>query len=226
METTFFEFIVHHDFLLGGVAQFRAFPQRVRTSFSNLIAIFWKSSEKFWNESYRSGYWNFLKEKDQRPRHYAVAGIIREYFPERASVLEVGCGYAPALSLFPKDTTYLGIDISEEVITACRQEHQNPNIAFYALSLEDMKPDQKFDVVLASEVLYYYPIQKIPIIARMLLSHLRPQGILIVTMNKNPKSLIAWAILSRLMKQAEKMAVMNTKGSKWTICIFRHLDKE
>lgn len=225
MEMILIEFTSSEGLLLGGIAQVRFYSERVCTSLSNIVAIFWKNSKKFWNESYRSGYWSFLKEKDQRPRHYAVAGIIREYFPEGLSILEVGCGYAPTLSLLPKNATYLGIDISEEAIVVCRQEHRNPNTTFCVLSLEDMEPNQQFDVVLASEVLYYYPIQKIPVIAKKLLSHLGPQGILIVTMNKNPKALIVWAILSRMMKPAEKMAVTNTKGSKWTICVFKRMDE-
>lgn len=190
--------------------------------FSNILAMFWKNTGSFWEKSYGSGYWSFLNNKDQRPRHYAVSGLIKDYFQENFSILEVGCGYAPIVPLLsPCEFSYLGIDLSAEVVKICEERKGNGAVSFLSGRFEERNFEKKFDVVLASEVLYYYPVTEIPFVVKKLLSCLSERGILVVTMNKNPKAWLIWFILSFMARPVESLAAMNAHGSKWRIRVFR-----
>lgn len=195
-------------------------------SVRNVFAIGGLNTSTFWDSSYRTGYWEFLKSKEQRPRHYAVAGIIKDTFRNGASILEVGCGFAPVFPLLRgANVSYTGLDISREVIQSCHQLHTGSSARFVAGCFESTNLNEVFDAVVASEVLYYYPLTEVSSVTKRLLDHLKPGGVLIVTMNKNPKAWAVWMILAFVARRREKVITMNDRGSRWTVCVFEPLGK-
>lgn len=204
--------------------QLRQLATGSKNAIKNLFAMFWRNSDAFWNQSYRSGYWNFLMSRDQRPRHYVVAGIVREYFPGKSSILDVGCGFSPALNLMKKEgLEYLGIDISQSAVNKCREIHPEENCMFSVMRFESAVFDHKFDVILMSEVLYYYPLWQVPNVVDQMLGLLSADGILVITMNRNPKAVFVWFILKQKARLVEAVTTSNSIGSKWTIGVFKRL---
>lgn len=195
---------------------------RAFTELRNILAILRGRPTRFWEESYKAGYWTFLKDRSQRPRHYAVAGLIQDLAPKKPEILEIGCGYAPVLNLLPTgEFSYLGIDYSRELIRQNQEKLAAPGIEFHQAELPSEEIFGDFDVIVASEVLYYFPLRHLGSITSHLLRQLKPDGFLIVTMNKNPKAWFVWRILDRLARRMEKTILQNESGSRWTVCVYR-----
>lgn len=72
------------------------------------------------------------------------------------SVLEVGCGMGDLLSvLASRGFSGLGIDVAKEAVAAARQQVDNQAIAVEQLDITEVK--QRYEVVIASEVMEHCP---------------------------------------------------------------------
>jgi hypothetical protein len=70
------------------------FFYRMKAEARNIWHIVQGKTSSFWDESYAAGYWEFLKYKSQRPRHYIVSGLVRDYAKDnQPEILEIGCGF-------------------------------------------------------------------------------------------------------------------------------------
>jgi ubiquinone/menaquinone biosynthesis C-methylase UbiE len=79
-----------------------------------------------------------------------LAGIYREFVPEGASVLEVGCGTGTLLaSLHPRRG--LGIDVSERMVAIAAAKF--PALSFVAADAERFDPGETFDFVIVPDVI-------------------------------------------------------------------------
>jgi len=187
--------------------------------FSEFRALFIGNRRNYWEDNYASGNWQYLKSDGEKPRHYAVAGIVHDRFPDGADMLDVGCGYGTLYPLVkPRISSYVGVDFAQAAIDECRVAFkEEARCRFEACAFEAFRTGQKFDVVVLNEILYYFPIEEVEGIflqARGFLKDAR--SVLVISMDCNPKAMWTRHRLSRLAVPAQSQRVTNaSSGSCW-----------
>ena len=78
-----------------------------------------------------------------------LAGISRECVPERANVLEIGCGTGTILSTL-KPSRGVGVDISPRMISIAAAKF--PHLTFLVADAEVFDPQETFDYVIVPDV--------------------------------------------------------------------------
>jgi SAM-dependent methyltransferase len=111
--------------------------------------------EARWDAEYSAGQWQFLHGLDQAA-HYRVIELFRRRLKPGGAVLDVGCGegvlYTEAEEMV--DARYLGIDPSAAAIAGARHR-AGPNARFQLASAENFATEERFDVIVLNESLYY-----------------------------------------------------------------------
>jgi 2-polyprenyl-3-methyl-5-hydroxy-6-metoxy-1,4-benzoquinol methylase len=144
-----------------------------------------KQSRELWEDQYKSGAWDSLSNRDEFAHYTVVAGFIQQ---ERrpVSLLDVGCGEGVILKYLDLDsiTRFTGVDIAQAALD--RLQPRRPEDRLICSGLEDFQPDDKWDVILFNEVLYYtrHPVREL----RKFENCLNPGGYFVVSMyqKKNP----------------------------------------
>ena len=180
-----------------------------------------------WDDSYADGHWDFLDSTDQRPRHYAIAGLLSDLLPPAGgSVLDAGCGLATLYPLLRgRASAYVGLDLSDEALKKARASFgAEPGTSFIHATFESFNEDG-FDAVVLNEVLYYYPLSEIERVFAHAMSRLRPGGVLIVSMNRNLKAKFIWRALESAAVPQQGIRVHNLRtGSYWTVKAYRRAE--
>ncbi|MCB0396336.1 MAG: glycosyltransferase [Flavobacteriales bacterium] len=83
----------------------------------------------------------------------ALLNFFNYYIHEENSVLEIGCGSGETLASL-KGHSRTGIDFSEAMIAKARERH--PDLTFHVMDAANIKLDQKYDVVVLSNVIGYF----------------------------------------------------------------------
>jgi len=194
---------------------------RLKRELLNLKNLFIYNNQKDWEILYKDRSWEFLHFVEQRPRHYTIAGIIAEYVDEGGNILDVGCGYGTLFYLISRfNINYTGIDFSEYVIKECEKTYvNNDNCHFEATAFELYKSSTLFDVIVLNEFLYYFPLKDINYIIEKAINILNNKnGMLIISMNKNPKSFFIWQKIQAMMEVKQSLRVINS-NTKSTWCV-------
>jgi hypothetical protein len=189
----------------------------------NIFNIATGGRRAFWEESFSLGQWSFLDSSEQSLRHILIAGLVTR--PAPIMLLDVGCGLGTLFQYLPKqNTAYCGLDISASVTEQNRLRYSEyPAATFIASGLLEYQPsDQKYDVIVLNEVLYYLPLTQLREAIQHCAALLRePQSILLISMNKNPKAILLWELLSIHFSAETSSSVENSNtGSKWYIRTF------
>lgn len=136
--------------------------------------------ESRWDKEWKSGTWGYLdKITVERSRLSIIGGVfIQMLAPENASVVDVGCGEGPLSDFLNvnQKSNYVGVDLSKVAISNARIKR--PSIKFIHSPANLFNPENKFDVVVFSDVLYYTEYEKV--IAQYL-NFLNPKGIMIIS---------------------------------------------
>ncbi len=82
-----------------------------------------------------------------------TAAYINYFLTEEQSILDVGCGAGDTLSQL-KGKRKLGIDISPEMINVAKKKY--PDIEFKQMDAENIYLEEKFDVIILSNVIGYF----------------------------------------------------------------------
>jgi 2-polyprenyl-3-methyl-5-hydroxy-6-metoxy-1,4-benzoquinol methylase len=132
-----------------------------------------------WDKEFLSGRWNCLDENPtERARHAVIGMYCRKYFPN-GKILDVGCGEG-TLTDFLNDTqkqNYLGIDLSKEAIRI--GSGKRTELKFRNIEAETFETDQKLDIIVFNEVLYYTEHERI---FKKYSELLEPDGIVILSL--------------------------------------------
>lgn len=196
----------------------------VRHEFGELRNLLAGNRRALWDSSYADGHWDFLDSTDQRPRHYAISGLLTERLPrEGGRVLDAGCGLATLYPLLRgRAAEYVGLDLSAEALKKAAVVYgAEPGVRFAHERFEEFQGDG-FDAVVLNEVLYYYPLIEIEKIFTHALARLRPGGALVVSMNRNFKARLIWRRLERVAPAEQGIRVHNLRtGSYWTVKVYR-----
>ena len=142
-----------------------------------------KKPKSYHDNDFKSGRWDYLASESEKLRYINIITFYREFKPN-GSILDIGCGqgvlYKYMSEEFPQlAKSFTGIDISSAAIQMARKEF--PDVDFQTMNYDEEKPDQKYDVVIFNETLYYlaWPMKTL----KKSFDNLNPDGIVIVSMH-------------------------------------------
>ena len=120
--------------------------------------------------------WRFASSEYERAKYQATLHALPKARYDRA--LEVGCSIGVfSRMLAGRCNRLLGIDPAERALTSARQRcAENPNVGFEKMSAPDQWPIGTFDLIILSEVVYYFNRDDAVRLTHRVMSSLRPQG--------------------------------------------------
>ena len=204
---------------MSGTPSLTQMMRKTRASFLNL---FWRNDKHRWDQSYAEGHWTFLDAAEQGARHRVIAGMLSLRGEAASSVLDVGCGTGALMRHLPDNVArYVGIDLSSEAIRICRRKTAGPgDRTFEATSFDDYQPDDGFRVIVFNEMLYYYPVRRIPAVLARASGLLKPgTGSVIVSVHdRSLKKRAVWRRVHAWRRPAQRVeAVDPGTGTSWRI---------
>ncbi len=181
-----------------------------------------KISQKHrFNQQYEKNLWGGLRAIEDLGRYSLIVGYSRFFFTN-ARILDLGCGEGVLLERFtPSDYSYYqGIDISDVAIDNARKNGKSKAF-FMTGDLNTLYIEEKFDVIIYNESLYYLTSPKNAV--KSILKNLNPDGIVIVSnFNKYGKEATTlWSDLSEILDLKGKSNVSNINGDSWTVHVYK-----
>jgi 2-polyprenyl-3-methyl-5-hydroxy-6-metoxy-1,4-benzoquinol methylase len=118
--------------------------------------------------------WQFRTSDYEREKYDAtLAALTRPHYP---SILEVGCSIGIfSTQLATRCDTLLAIDASATALDAARKNAPD-NVVFEERTLPEGFPQGRFDLIVLSEVLYYFKAEDLDEVARKCCAALAPGG--------------------------------------------------
>ena len=124
--------------------------------------------------------WDFETSPYERNKYAAtLAALPREYY---AAAFEIGCSLGVLTAqLAPRCGNLLAVDVSEAALTQARTRCANlPQVEMRLMRVPAEFPTQQFDLILLSEVGYYWSAADLARAGTQLLNGLRPGGQLLL----------------------------------------------
>jgi 2-polyprenyl-3-methyl-5-hydroxy-6-metoxy-1,4-benzoquinol methylase len=176
-------------------------------------------SAEQWDEEYGSGRWDYLGDVSELARFSIVVGYCSILRPN-GSILEVGCG--PGILMRRLRTvgyaSYFGVDLSKEAIEQAKV-HQNENTRFQVANAETFQLSECYDVIVFNEMMFYLTDPR-GVFLRYA-KHLRPGGMVIISMYRADNSLRMWRLLEGAAPVRDAVTVANsTRGVTWDIKLY------
>ncbi len=169
-----------------------------------------------WDEKFRSGSWDYMRDLHESPRYASLAVIVHAVGGGEATILDVGCGEGLLVDHLRHHgyREYLGIDISEQAILAAAGR-QDERTSFLTADAEHFDANGRiFDVIVFNECLYYLrePARAVETYDECL----APSGSLILSTFRTPRSdAIARLVVNRF-PIVEEFEVRNRLGT-WVL---------
>ena len=124
--------------------------------------------------------WDFETSPYERNKYAAtLAALPREYY---AAAFEIGCSLGVLTAqLAPRCGNLLAVDVSEAALTQARTRCANlPQVELRLMRVPAEFPTRQFDLILLSEVGYYWSAADLARAGTQLLNSLRPGGQLLL----------------------------------------------
>lgn len=170
-----------------------------------------------WEEKYRNGRWEFMRDLYEVPRYASIAALAHRLRPEGA-ILDVGCGEGLLqhyLAPFGY-RRYLGIDLAEAAIeqAAGRADERT---SFVAADAETFVPDGTFEIVIFNECVHYFrsPARSVARYERSLTSN----GLFVVSAFRTPRGDAIMRELVESYTVIEKTSIGNRKGTSLVVVL-------
>jgi len=135
---------------------------------------------QYFEDKYRDDIdpWKFRTSEYEREKYAATIGALRR--PRYASALEIGCSIGVLTALLAgRCDEVLAVDASPTAITAAR-EAGIANATFQVGALPEDFPAGQFDLIVLSEVMYYFAAADLARVAALCMAALRPGGEIIL----------------------------------------------
>ncbi len=122
--------------------------------------------------------WRFRTSEYERQKYRATLAALGK--PRYRRGLEIGCSIGVLTALLaPRCKTLLALDGSQTAIAEAKRLRL-ANVAFEQAILPHQFPEGRFDLIVCSEVLYYFSHHDLQRIARLCLGVLEPDGEMIL----------------------------------------------
>jgi SAM-dependent methyltransferase len=149
----------------------------------NIIEKFhhWRRKRR-WNKQYRQGRWESLKSEMEANRYKQIVTYLTTYAVPDPAILDIGCGDG-VLNQYLTEYHYsyfLGVDFSSVSIEKAKEKNFSDS-EFLAEDIIKFKPSRIFDVIIFNEAFYYIPETEKSRVLRLILDHLKENGILITS---------------------------------------------
>jgi len=181
-----------------------------------------------WEQQFRQGVWDVLKSVAEVPRYGAICAYLK-YLDRPISLLDVGCGEGLILKFCDREWLhhYSGLDISQEALNKITTLLPGDNLI--CSSVEEFSTEQRFDVILFNEVLYYTtdPYSQLVKFKK----YLNPGGFFLVSTFKslglfarNSRNLrLVWQLISDCKwKIIDDVVIKNaSRGLSWRIALIQ-----
>ena len=124
--------------------------------------------------------WNFETSPYEREKYAATLAALSR--PHYAEVFEIGCSLGVLTAqLAPRCGHLLAVDVSEAALAQARARCADlPQVEIRLMQVPNEFPSQKFDLILLSEVGYYWSPVDLAQAADMLVAGLQPGGQLLL----------------------------------------------
>jgi SAM-dependent methyltransferase len=121
--------------------------------------------------------WRFAESEYERQKYAATVGVLSGR--EIKSAFEAGCSIGILTSrLAYYCRSLLSVDVAEQALEQARRNcEKSANVKFQRMEIPREWPRDKFDLIVLSEVLYYFCAEDIRQIAFKTLSTLAPGGL-------------------------------------------------
>ena len=134
-----------------------------------------------------ASYFDALYARDEDPWGFRTRDYERGKYADTVAALdgrrfsravEVGCSIGELTArLAPQCDALLGVDIAEAALAQARRRNADaPQVRFARLALPDERPDGRFDLIVLSEVLYYFSRADLRRVAEWVGEALEPGG--------------------------------------------------
>ena len=149
----------------------------------NIVAKFhnWRRKQR-WNKQYRKGRWENLKSDKERARYEKIVSFAEKHGIKNPDILDLGSGEGVLLDYFNTNTinSFFGMDFSSVSIKKANSTNREKG-TFICADLHYFKPDNKYNIIVLNEAFYYIHDTKKKDVINMLIDHLKPNGIIIVS---------------------------------------------
>ncbi len=176
-----------------------------------------------WSQSYAQGKWDFMRSPEESQRYQILASFC--FSRPQPSIMDMACGEGILLEHFQQmgftPARFLGLDIASTAIDRARLLH--PEVRFEVADAETYQPDERFDVIVLNECLYYLrrPLK----VLQNLESGLAEGGVFVVSAyhpgNAPRRYSRFWENLTSDYECIQKQTVTNSKNITWNIGVFR-----
>lgn len=153
-----------------------------RVIYSHVLSNFGfgnRVSRSIWEKQFDDGFWDYLYG-EQEQEHYRYISTCSVSWEKR--ILDIGCGQGVLYSYLTKEIAsvdYLGIDIASKAIELAKRKF--PGARFRQLDFQYRNLNEKFDLIIFNETLYYFN-QPLKTIEKCIKQNLNPHGVLIISM--------------------------------------------
>lgn len=169
-----------------------------------------------WDYEYRSGSWDYI----DYPPDERFARIIEGHL-QGGSILDLGCGTGKTVLALSGFGHYTGVDVSRVAIDRGRKDFRGrENVTLVAADIAAFEDDRRYDVVLWSEVIYYFDHEAIiPILTRYR-DFLTDRGVQIVQLySKEEQAAVVRLIRSNFTVAAEH-ETEDREGNRSIVLVF------
>jgi 2-polyprenyl-3-methyl-5-hydroxy-6-metoxy-1,4-benzoquinol methylase len=174
-----------------------------------------------WDMEYEAGKWKTrFEELTEMPRYAVIAGYSMTINPA-ASVLDIGCGAGHLWSWLRQESQhrYLGVDISGVAIQQARQRALSSRAEFRVGNATTFTPDDRFDVIVFNEVLYYLTQPELAL--QRYENFLTPKGVFVVSMCRSAEALRTWRRCTTRLNVLDEVRVSSSNALEWHVWLCR-----
>ena len=181
----------------------------------------WRRKQR-WNKQYKKGRWENLKGEKERARYEKIVEFTENHSNKNPDILDLGSGEGVLFDYFNPDNinAFLGMDFSSVSIKKANAVIRE-KATFICADLHSFKPVSNYDVIVLNEAFYYIHETKKSEVIDLIVNHLKPDGIIIVSIYR--EGLGCWEYFKTERFKELEFTTVKTEEEKtyWKIGVYK-----